>query len=278
MQNILLSDIIYFKRIRANQGHLRTLDILTSISDNIQKHDVEVINKIIFDSMIRFKIHKLKSIKKKIKRKCRTLKKSLMQMKLEFKDYQKYNKLTLIIKKKEQKLKNKFQIPMHKEIVERAKKIVINKTNIDFEEDELVLLAKGNNYSMYNKKFSYNNLVSNLELRIQGIAINEIEKNNVRINLKKALCRKQYKPNAVQYIERNMFVKIKNKLRLNDSTVIKADKTKQLIIVKKEWLKLKLDEQVKDTEVFTQLKKNDPTEVKRNRMLEIIRALEEKKN
>lgn len=59
-------EIRYFKEIRNQGSVLRTFKLPRSIQRSIQKHDIGVINRIILESAIRFKIHKAKLIWKKI--------------------------------------------------------------------------------------------------------------------------------------------------------------------------------------------------------------------
>lgn len=122
----LVMDIRYFIIAKRQAAVFQTFSLPRTISDNIQQHDVQRINRDILESAIKFKKKKLSILRRKLRRIKKKYSITVQNTNNEIKLNKQY------FSRKENKLNKKFKLVTTEQQKNRFNSIVVNHTNIKF--------------------------------------------------------------------------------------------------------------------------------------------------
>ncbi|XP_067139889.1 uncharacterized protein MAL8P1.12-like [Centruroides vittatus] len=229
-------DIDYLKAHIAENKQLKTLTLPKSISQNIPTYERNYINTRIMKSTVKFKYIRI-----------RRLKRSLQKYKKQRNQHENEEVKTFYTdsidnykKAKSIKLIEKFKYPSIEEINEWKKSLVLNKTNYAIPENILEIMQKGLDFNGPNN-WRIIDIIPTLDKACAGLT--EVDSEIMKINLSNIIKHHIIRQKDRTIIRDKNYYKYNAEIEklykyLNDNNlnIIKADKSKQIVVVTRDWI------------------------------------------
>ncbi|XP_023212783.1 uncharacterized protein LOC111615607 [Centruroides sculpturatus] len=263
---MLQHDINYFRCFLREEHTPKSLKLKRSIRNIIPKHMIWKIERKIIKSVIRSKVKKWNNLKYQLRK--------LLQQH-SYKENPHKGIANGYKYRKDLKLHKLFKYPVPKMKNMWINNLIVNKTNIQIPTYIKQFLTLGIDFNIPIEKITMD-LIASIDKSIKDLPIKKDKKtkliNSVIQDIKHISQKNKFKVNKYK----TNLNKTINFLKTNNLAIIKADKTRQLIIITNEELENKSKEQI-DNEQYTKLVNNPYEKIKKD-LTKIVKEMHSKGN